>query len=284
MKKSACLWTAFVLTTGIIAGAMVHSWCCARLTAEQQHPAPLQAVCGVCANNCLLFPLFAGRVHRKEMVFFDERCGILGIRNRCREGKPMKNKKGIIIFLLLGVLAFFLYNECEYRINSYQADPIGTAERKWEEAGFTLPLRHIPLADGENGKEPLILEDQGFITYAAGRWLCQLSPSATHTPDFEQPGNEGHLAVLMDGTNNTIAYCYEQGYQPLYFFSYYGQMYLVSGRTGTEYVMPTQKLEAGTADLYQTFQRPIPFGQFLRAVRSFAAAGCPEDNQYGLIF
>ena len=196
----------------------------------------------------------------------------------------MKNKKGIIIFLLLGVLAFFLYNECEYRINSYQAEPIGTEERQWDESGFTLPLNHLVLEQGDAGMELLIFENQGFVTYAAGRWLCQLSPSAAHTPDFELEGNEGHLAVLMDGTNNTIAYGYDQGYQPLRFFSYCGQMYLVMGRTGTEYVMPTQKIEEGTSGLYEMFQRPMPLVQFLRGVRSFAAQDCPAEYKYGLIF
>ena len=36
MKKTKCLCMALVFTAGVVAGAALHNWCCARMTAQQQ--------------------------------------------------------------------------------------------------------------------------------------------------------------------------------------------------------------------------------------------------------
>ena len=192
-------------------------------------------------------------------------------------------KKGIVIFLLLAVAAVFLYLECEHRAGTYEADPIGTESRTMDLSGITLPLKHIVLAKGASGTEPFILENQGFVTYAAGRWLCQLSPAASYVPVFETTGHEKALALKMDGAENTFAYLQEQGYQPTYFFSYKEEMYLVSIRAGREYVMPMQSI-MDTPELYTVFQRPQSFSQVLSAVREYIARGEPAAEHYGLCF
>lgn len=193
-------------------------------------------------------------------------------------------KKGVIIFLLLAITVGFLFAECERRAGAYEADPIGTEQRQMQLDGFTVPLRHILLAQGPSGYEPVVFEDQGFITYAAGRWLCQLSPAASYVPAFEQPGNEKELTKKMAGAENTIAYLQEQGYQPIYAFSYFEEVYIVAQRAGREYVMPTRLIDESSAALYADFQRPRMYSQFLSSIRDYVRADCPADAVYGWIF
>lgn len=192
-------------------------------------------------------------------------------------------RKGILLFVCLGVIATFLFIECETRADSYRPPDIGTDERVYPMEGYSISLTHIVMTMDGRTPTPAILRNQGILTYEKKQWHCQLKPGASNTPLFELPGHEVGLNLIMDGAENSLAYLTSLGYTPDYFISYSDQMYIHCVRSGREYILPLNKIESSTADLYRMFQTPMYMGDFLMGMRNFTGSGSDYNaHPYGL--
>ena len=145
-------------------------------------------------------------------------------------------------------------------------------------------MTHIVMVMEGNNPTPAILRNQGMLTYEKKSWSCQLKPDAQNVSSFELPGHEVGLNLRLDGAENTLEYLTTLGYTPDYFISYADQIYVHCVRSGREFVMPLNMIEASTQNLYQMFQTPMDMGNFLTAMRNFARGGANyELYPYGLI-